>query len=68
MKAGELSLGSTIVLNEADGAIGRYTLVEFDYNDGIALLWRDSSVGTVAWQEDDSSDTQTYHESDLDLF
>ncbi|MBQ8570277.1 MAG: hypothetical protein IJ444_02065 [Kiritimatiellae bacterium] len=65
----DLYTGATILLEEADGSYGEYELVQFDYNDGYALLWRNESIGTLQWRATSvAAASSLYQGSDLDTY
>lgn len=64
-----LDTGATILLKEADGSYADYTLVQLDYNDGKALLWRNESIGSSAWRATNvAASSMLYQGSDLDTY
>lgn len=45
---GSLPEGSKIIIDEADGVQGVYSIVHHGYNEGLCLLWRDNCVATTS--------------------
>lgn len=64
-----LSAGAKIAITESSST-ALYTLIHHDYNDGKAMLLRDSSIGTSAWRSTapSSSTNNIFTGSTLDLY
>lgn len=67
---GDLTEGSSVLIEESDGNYGEYYLVHLNYNDNVALLWRSSPINQqIAWNTTSTSaDVYTYQNSMLYYF